>query len=130
MTRPDPEETESERQEFEAFKEAIESTKDMVVRGDIPTHILVCDKLTSWFDPHVDPYYSFDEAPKDILQRDNETWIKCHEDWLEQAPQAKITVVEDSSHSIHLDNEDIVYGAIRETVLTGASNKQHHKRSK
>jgi len=122
-TRPDPEETESEKQEFEAFKNAIQSTKSLVVRDDIPTHILVCDKLTSWFDPELDPYYSFDEAPKDILQRDNDTWIRCHKDWLEQAPEAKLTIVKDSSHNIHLDDEGIVYEAIRETVLAGARNK-------
>jgi len=122
-TRPDLEETESEKQEFEAFKDAIESTKGLALRDDIPTHILVCDKLTSWFDPELDPYYSFDQAPKDTLKRDNKTWIQCHEDWLEQAPEAKFTVVEDSSHNIHLDKENIVYHAIRETVLATASNK-------
>ncbi|ODQ01394.1 hypothetical protein BGK46_16870 [Salinivibrio sp. SS2] len=122
-TRPDPEETESEKQEFEAFKHAIKATKSLALRDDITTHILVCDNLTSWFDPEVDPYYSFDDAPKNILQRDNETWIRCHEDWLKQAPEAKLTIVQDSSHNIHLDNEEIVYETIRETVLVGASNK-------
>jgi len=121
--RPDPDETIAEKQEYKVFREILEVNRNIRLRNDISTQILVCDNLTAWFNPNIDEYYTFDQTPKDILQRDNEAWIECHKAWLEQAPSANLVIVKDCSHNIHLDNEDCVYEAIKNTVFSETSNK-------
>lgn len=115
--RTDFYETESEKQEYKAFNEIIKISKNIPLRSEVPAKILVCDNLSSWFDPEVDDLYSFKESPKNVLEKDNATWIQCHRDWLDEAPAADLIVVENSSHSIHVDNEDIVYENIKNLVL-------------
>lgn len=73
---------------------------------------LTCDTLTSWFHPDTDPYFQFSEAPRSLLAKDNETWIACHKEWLNEAPEAHFRVMEDSTHSLHLDQESVVFEEI------------------
>jgi pimeloyl-ACP methyl ester carboxylesterase len=115
-SKADPNESLAEKQEYKVFYEISEANKHHPYRSEIPTHILVCDNLSSWFDPEKDPIYQYEFAPKAILEKDNETWIQCHKKWLDQVPNARFTVVKNSSHSIHLDQEDVVFSAIGELI--------------
>jgi pimeloyl-ACP methyl ester carboxylesterase len=107
---------EEHAKDYIACLETLELSKNMNIRSDIPTQILVCDNLNSWFDPDLDDFLSFENAPRKILERDNITWIESHREWLDQAPKAKFLVAENCTHNIPYDNEDLVYSSIIETV--------------
>ncbi|EAR10615.1 alpha/beta fold hydrolase [Reinekea blandensis] len=115
-TRPDPDETEAERQEQAAFYQSLELDAAQPLKDGLYNAILVCDHLTSWFHPDTDPYFQFTEAPESLLKRDNQTWIECHRDWLKDAPNAHFHVVENSTHAIHLDQEAVVLDEVVQAI--------------
>ena len=116
LSQPDPNETQGEKQECRFFEEILLTNKEILFRAEVPTTILVCDRNSTWFDPEKDSDFQYEFAPKAILEKDDETWIQCHKDWLDQIPDARFMLVKNSSHSIHLDQEDVVFGAIKDLI--------------